>query len=87
MEKLKKKAEKQKVLLMGKSGAGKTSMRSIIFHNHIAKDTRKLKTTIAVETRDVKFLGNLMLNIWDCGGYGFSCVKALLSGRSHDSTY
>lgn len=69
MEKLKRKPEKQKVLLMGKSGAGKTSMRSIIFHHHVAKDTRKLKTTIAIETRDVKFLGNLMLNIWDCGGY------------------
>ena len=31
---------KKKVLLMGKSGSGKTSMRSIIFANYIARDTR-----------------------------------------------
>ena len=68
MEKLKQKAGKQKVLLMGKSGAGKSSMRSIIFLNHVAKDTRKLKATIAVEQSDRKLLGNLSLNIWDCGG-------------------
>jgi len=34
---------KKKVLLMGKSGSGKTSMRSIIFANYIARDTRRLK--------------------------------------------
>jgi len=34
-----------KVLLMGKSGAGKTSMRSIIFANYIARDTRRLGAT------------------------------------------
>ena len=33
-------AMKKKVLLMGKSGSGKTSMRSIIFANYIARDTR-----------------------------------------------
>ena len=33
------------VLLMGKSGAGKTSMRSIIFANYIARDTRRLGAT------------------------------------------
>ena len=35
-------AQKKKVLLMGKSGSGKTSMRSIIFANYIARDTRRL---------------------------------------------
>lgn len=30
---------------MGKSGSGKTSMRSIIFANYIAKDTRRLGAT------------------------------------------
>ena len=30
---------------MGKSGAGKTSMRSIIFANYIARDTRRLGAT------------------------------------------
>ena len=58
---------------MGRSGAGKSSMRSVIFHNVVAKDTRKLETTIAVEKDDIKFLGNLMLSIWDCGGYVINC--------------
>ena len=59
----------QKVLLMGRSGAGKTSMRSIIFANHLAKDTYRIEFTIEVNHSKVKFLGNLVLNLWDCGGY------------------
>ncbi|XP_049985626.1 ras-related GTP-binding protein B isoform X1 [Alexandromys fortis] len=87
---------KKKVLLMGKSGSGKTSMRSIIFANYIARDTRSLGATILdrihslqinsslstyslvdsvgntktfdVEHSHVRFLGNLVLNLWDCGG-------------------
>ena len=58
----------QKVLLMGKSGAGKTSMRSIIFANYLARDTMRLGATIDVEHSHVRFLGNLVLNLWDCGG-------------------
>uniref|UniRef100_A0A8C8DCS2 Ras-related GTP-binding protein n=1 Tax=Oryzias sinensis TaxID=183150 RepID=A0A8C8DCS2_9TELE len=61
-------AMKKKVLLMGKSGSGKTSMRSIIFANYIARDTRRLGATIDVEHSHVRFLGNLVLNLWDCGG-------------------
>ncbi|XP_047621112.1 ras-related GTP-binding protein B isoform X1 [Phacochoerus africanus] len=89
-------AMKKKVLLMGKSGSGKTSMRSIIFANYIARDTRRLGATILdrlhslqinsslstyslvdsvgntktfdVEHSHVRFLGNLVLNLWDCGG-------------------
>jgi len=53
---------------MGKSGSGKTSMRSIIFANYIARDTRRLGATIDVEHSSVKLLGNLVLNLWDCGG-------------------
>lgn len=53
---------------MGKSGAGKTSMRSIIFANFIARDTRRLGATFDVEYSHVRFLGNLVLNLWDCGG-------------------
>ncbi|KAL5475354.1 hypothetical protein EMCRGX_G025155 [Ephydatia muelleri] len=59
---------KKKVLLMGKSGCGKTSMRSIIFANYIARDTRRLGATIDVEHSHIRFLGNLVLNLWDCGG-------------------
>lgn len=53
---------------MGKSGAGKTSMRSIIFANYIAKDTMKLGPTLDIEHVNIRFLGNLTLNLWDCGG-------------------
>lgn len=59
---------KRKVLLMGKSGSGKTSMRSIIFANYFAKDTSKLTATWLYDNTDVNFLGNLVLNLWDCGG-------------------
>lgn len=66
------KQKKKKVLLMGKSGSGKSSMRSIIFSNYVAKDTRRLGATIDVDLSHVKFLGNLTLNLWDCGGYVLS---------------
>lgn len=62
------KEAKQKILLMGKSGSGKSSMRNIIFSNYVAKDVRRLGATIDVERSRVKFLGNLVLNLWDCGG-------------------
>lgn len=61
--------KKRKVLLMGKSGSGKSSMRSIIFSNYVAKDVRRLGATIDVEHSHVKFMGNLTLNLWDCGGW------------------
>ena len=59
---------KKKVLLMGKSGAGKTSMRSIIFANYVARDTRRLGPTMNVEHSYIRFLGTMVLNLWDCGG-------------------
>ena len=57
-----------------KSGSGKTSMRSIIFANYIARDTMRLGATIDVEHSHVKFLGNLVLNLWDCGGQGWCLI-------------
>jgi Ras-related GTP-binding protein A/B len=60
--------KQRKVLLMGKSGAGKSSMRSIVFSNYVAKDVRRLGATIDVEHSNIRFMGNLMLNLWDCGG-------------------
>ena len=59
---------KKKLLLMGKSGSGKTSMRSIIFANYLVRDTMRLAATYDVEHSHVRFLGNLVLNLWDCGG-------------------
>mmetsp|Transcript_23929 Transcript_23929/g.50066 ORF Transcript_23929/g.50066 Transcript_23929/m.50066 type:complete len:416 (+) Transcript_23929:127-1374(+) len=59
---------KKKVLLMGKAHSGKTSMRSIIFANYLARDTMRLSATLDVEHHHVRFLGDLVLNLWDCGG-------------------
>ena len=64
-----KRQRQRKVLLMGRSGAGKSSMRSIIFSNYVAKDVRRLGATVDVEHSNIQFMGNLMLNLWDCGGY------------------
>eukprot|EP01071_Lankesteria_metandrocarpae_P015271 Lankesteria_metandrocarpae@DN949_c0_g1_i1.p1 len=61
-------ANNKKVLLMGRAGAGKTSMRSIIFANYLARDTKRLTATNNVEYSHLRFLGNLVLSLWDCGG-------------------
>ena len=53
---------------MGKAHSGKTSMRSIIFANFLARDTTRLSPTLDVEHHHVRFLGDLVLNLWDCGG-------------------
>ncbi len=75
--------ELAKVLLMGKSGAGKTSMRSIIFANYLARDTMRLGATIDVEHSHVRFLGNLVLNLWDCGGQEAFMENYFESQRDH----
>ena len=74
---------KKKVLLMGRSGSGKTSMRSIIFANYIARDTMRLGVTIDVEHSHVRFLGNLVLNLWDCGGQEAFMENYFASQREH----
>ncbi|BFZ56579.1 GTP-binding protein gtr1 [Savitreella phatthalungensis] len=73
----------KKVLLMGRSGSGKSSMRSIVFSNYVAKDTRRLGATIDVEHSHVRFLGNLVLNLWDCGGQEAFMENYLQSQRDH----
>ncbi|KAL2754833.1 hypothetical protein ACRALDRAFT_1057629 [Sodiomyces alcalophilus JCM 7366] len=78
-----KKPKKKKVLLMGKSGSGKSSMRSIIFSNYIARDTRRLGATIDIDLSHVKFLGNLTLNLWDCGGQEAFMENYLSQQRVH----
>eukprot|EP01068_Selenidium_serpulae_P013564 Selendium_serpulae@DN5977_c0_g1_i2.p1 len=61
-------APTKKVLLMGRAGAGKTSMRSIIFANYYPADTQRLTATNNIEHSHLRFLGNLMVHLWDCGG-------------------
>uniref|UniRef100_A0A6B2LBX3 GTP-binding protein n=1 Tax=Arcella intermedia TaxID=1963864 RepID=A0A6B2LBX3_9EUKA len=73
----------KKVLLLGSSGCGKTSMRSIIFANYIAQDTKRLGATVNVENSHVKFLGNLNMNIWDCGGQDFFLEKYFGTQREY----
>jgi len=68
---------------MGRSGSGKTSMRSIIFANYIARDTMRLGATIDVEHSHVRFLGNLVLNLWDCGGQEAFMENYFSSQRDH----
>eukprot|EP00474_Spongospora_subterranea_P002442 CRZ02900.1 hypothetical protein [Spongospora subterranea] len=74
---------KSKVLLMGKSGSGKTSMRSIIFANYIAIGTQRLLPTLEVEHNYVRFLGSLVLNLWDCGGQDRFMENYFKSQRDH----
>lgn len=76
-------SSKKKVLLMGKSGSGKTSMRSIIFANYLARDTMRLSPTLDVEHSHVRFLGDLTLNLWDCGGQDAFYEKYFDSQRNH----
>jgi len=70
-------------LLMGRSGSGKTSMRSIIFANYIARDTQALAATHDVEASHVRFLGNLTLHLWDCGGQNVFMENYLTSQKAH----
>ena len=58
----------KKLLLMGETGSGKTSMRCIIFANFMARDTMRLGFTVSINESKIRFLGNLGLQIWDCGG-------------------
>ena len=74
---------RRKLLLMGASGAGKTSMRSIIFANYLARDTSRLNPTLDVQHSAVRFLGSLVLNLWDCGGQDAFFESYLASRREH----
>jgi len=39
---------------------------------------------VGVENSHVRFLGNLVLNLWDCGGYASVWVSGVLEGRAVD---
>eukprot|EP00658_Telonema_sp_P-2_P030712 TRINITY_DN23148_c0_g1_i16.p1 TRINITY_DN23148_c0_g1~~TRINITY_DN23148_c0_g1_i16.p1 ORF type:complete len:316 (-),score=88.54 TRINITY_DN23148_c0_g1_i16:175-1122(-) len=73
----------KKVLLMGKHGSGKTSMRSIIFAEYPARSTGRLGPTIDVEYAMVRFVGDLVLNLWDCGGQDNFMDSYLKTQREH----
>ncbi|KAL7418238.1 Gtr1/RagA G protein conserved region-domain-containing protein [Mrakia frigida] len=78
------KQKRQKVLLMGRSGSGKTSMRQVIFSaNYSPSDTQRLGATLDVESSNVRLLGSLSLNIWDCGGQQSYMDNYLATQRSN----
>ncbi|CAD7937840.1 unnamed protein product [Amoebophrya sp. A25] len=72
-----------KVLLMGRASAGKTSIRSIIFANYLARETSRLHPTNQVEHCNLRFLGSLQLNLWDCGGQDIFMENYFESQRDH----
>ncbi|EDK44248.1 GTP-binding protein GTR1 [Lodderomyces elongisporus NRRL YB-4239] len=76
-------ASRKKLLLMGHSGSGKSSMRSIIFSNYSAFDTRRLGATMDVELSHLRFLGNLSLTLWDCGGQDVFMENYFSSQKDH----
>ncbi|UZJ51161.1 hypothetical protein CBS101457_000481 [Exobasidium rhododendri] len=71
---------KKKILLMGRSGSGKTSMRALVFSAYKARDTERLGQTLDIEHSHVRFLGNTVLNLWDCGGQQ-NLFASYLDGR------
>ncbi|CAN6629059.1 GTP-binding protein Gtr1p [Trichomonascus vanleenenianus] len=76
-------SQRKKLLLMGRSGSGKSSMRSIIFSNYSAFDTRRLGATIDVEHSHLRFLGHMTLNLWDCGGQEVFIDNYFSTQRDH----
>ncbi|SGZ47596.1 CIC11C00000002159 [Sungouiella intermedia] len=76
-------SSRKKLLLMGRSGSGKSSMRSIIFSNYSAFDTRRLGATIDVEHSHLRFLGNMTLNLWDCGGQDVFMENYFTTQKDH----
>lgn len=68
---------------MGRMGAGKTSMRSIIFANYLARDAYRITFTVDVNKHRVRFLGNLVLSLWDCGGQDMFMEQYFQAQREH----
>jgi len=58
-------------------------MRSIIFANYIASDTGRLGATVNIENSKVRFLCNLQLNLWDCGGQDWFMENFLKAQRPY----
>ncbi len=53
---------------MGSNGAGKTSMKSIIFADLTPHLTSRLPYTVDISNSAFLMLDSLSLDIWDCGG-------------------
>jgi len=58
-------------------------MRSIIFANYLARDAYRITFTVDVNKSRVRFLGNLVLSLWDCGGQDMFMEQYFQSQREH----
>ena len=58
-------------------------MRSIIFANYLARDAYRITYTVDVNMSRVRFLGNLVLSLWDCGGQDKFMEQYFQSQRDH----
>ena len=58
----------KKILLMGKAGVGKTSIKSVIFEYKSPKDTLELDNTNEIEVSHIKFMNNVFIKLLDCCG-------------------
>ena len=54
-----------KVLLMGKKGVGKTSIKSIIFDSKRPEQSFNLSSTEEIEETHISFINNILLDILD----------------------
>jgi len=53
---------------MGKSAAGKTTMKSIIFASKYVKNAMNQALTIGVDHKKFEYLGNYKIDLYDCAG-------------------
>ena len=54
-----------------------------VFNNYIASDVRRLGATIDIEHSNIRFMGNLTLNLWDCGGQDAFMENYLSRQKEH----
>ena len=54
-----------KILLLGRPGVGKTSLKSIIFENKTAKETFKLGSTHEIQEVHLNFMNNIPITLLD----------------------
>lgn len=62
------KKEYIRILLSGKEGAGKTSIKSLIFENKLPKETLNIAKTKELEISRFKFLKNIYIEVIDYPG-------------------
>ncbi|CAI2355990.1 unnamed protein product [Caenorhabditis sp. 36 PRJEB53466] len=73
----------RKIVLLGSAGSGKTSLKNIVFSDYSPDSCVGSPPTHDVDQHHVKYLGSLMLHIWDCGGQTGYMEDRLNSQRTH----